>query len=120
MDALGPGRIIWAVFPGRRGGGKLRPMVVASRCRDIVRDKTLFAVVCTTDFVADDLLPREIEIPSQEDGRCLSRLRHRTVASCDWTTTLPVEDVHDTAGSVSGAMLRDICQKADIPFPHER
>lgn len=52
MAPLSPGRIVWAVYPGNRGDGKTRPMIVVSRRTDILRTGQGVAVVCSTDFAA--------------------------------------------------------------------
>ena len=84
MSPLGPGRIFWAAFPGARGAGKKRPMIIASRRTDILRTARLVAVVCSTDF-DEPLLPTEVLLPSHPEGLCRTELRHATVAVCDWT-----------------------------------
>jgi len=120
IDPLSPGRIVWAVDPGDRGGRKLRPMIVATRRTELIRTGQFLAVVCSTDVNADGLHPSEVELPSHAEGRCSTRLRRRTVAVCDWTTTLAVEDVRDTGGVVPATLLREICIRAGLTFTTER
>ncbi len=119
MDALRPGRIFWGVFPGRRGDGKTRPMLVMTRRTDLIRTGRVFAIVCSTDFT-EPLLPIEVILPSQEDGLICTRLKRPTVAVCDWTTPYTVADIEETSGMVPAAILQDICRKAGIAYPAER
>jgi len=119
MDPLGPGRIFWAVFPGDRGDGKQRPMVILSRRTDINRTGQVFAVVCTTKF-HDPPGPTEVPLPSHSDGTASTRLRKPTVAVCDWTTPFAVADIAETAGVVSSSILREICRGAGFTFMPER
>lgn len=119
MDPLGPGRIFWTVYPGDRGEGKSRPMIVATRRVDILRTGSLFAVVCSTSF-GDPLEPTEVRLPSDPDGRCITRLRQDTVAVCDWTMEFEVEGIRETGGLVPAPLLREICRLAGLTYPHER
>jgi mRNA-degrading endonuclease toxin of MazEF toxin-antitoxin module len=119
MDPLGPGRIVWAVYPGGRGGGKERPMVVTSRRADLIRTDQVFAVVCSTDF-REPLEPDEVRLPSNPEGRCVTRLREDTVAVCNWTTPIPVDQIQRTGGLVPTTLLREICRKAGITYVPER
>jgi hypothetical protein len=120
MDALGPGRIFWGVYPGPRGHGEARPMIVVSRRVDLIRTGRLLAVVCSTRFDPDDILPQEVLLPYREDGKGPTRLARPTVAVCDWTTPYDVADIRETSGIVPGDLLREICRLADITFPSER
>ena len=119
MDPLGPGRIFWAVFPGNRGDGKQRPMVVLSRRTDINRTGQVFAVVCSTKF-HDPPAPAEVTLPSRPDGMTATRLREPTVAVCDWTTPFAAADIAETAGVVPSSILREICRRAGFTFMPER
>jgi mRNA-degrading endonuclease toxin of MazEF toxin-antitoxin module len=119
MDPLGPGRIFWATFPGERGAGKERPMIVTTRRRDIVRTSQVFAVVCSTDF-AEPLGPNEVRLPFAPDGRCVTKLREDTVAVCDWTTPYPVDRIQRTGGLVPTHLLKEICKKAGVEYVPER
>jgi hypothetical protein len=116
---LGPGRIFWAVFPGERGGGKERPMIVTTRRSDIVRTGQVFAVVCSTNF-EEPLEPDEIRLPSSSEGACVTQLREDTVAVCNWTTPFPVAEIRKTSGLVPTSLLREICEKAGITYLPER
>lgn len=119
MEPLGPGRIFWAVPPGTRGEGKKRPMVAVTRVADIRRTGQVLAVVCSTDFELP-LRPKEVLLPSEPDGKSVSRLRRPTVAVCDWTVFFPAEDVNETGGFIPGALLREICRLAGITLLSER
>ena len=119
MVPLGPGRIFWAIDLGRRGDGKTRPMIVATRRVDIIRSGLVFAVVCSTDF-AEPLLPEEVRLPFEAEGRCVTKLRKDTVAVCDWTVTLPTDSIEETGGLVPAYLLREIFEKAGIAFTPER
>jgi mRNA-degrading endonuclease toxin of MazEF toxin-antitoxin module len=119
MAPLGPGRIVWAVYPGDRGDGKRRPMIVASRRQDIVRTGQVFAVVCSTQF-GEPPGPNEVLLPSDAERPCVTQLRQPTVAVCDWTTPLPVREIQETAGLVPTGLLREICKKAGILLAPER
>jgi hypothetical protein len=119
MSALGPGRIFWAVYPGDRGEGKKRPMIVATRRVDILWTGTLIAVVCSTDF-SEPLVPNEVRLPSHPEGRCVTQLRQDTVAVCDWTAEFVASEVHETGGLVPAHLLREICQRAGLLYPYER
>lgn len=80
---LRPGIIIWAVYPGNRGDGKTRPMIVATSRRDLLREGRFTAVVCSTQFeepIRDD----EVLLPFDAERQCESELRQPTVAICGW------------------------------------
>ena len=119
MAPLGPGRIFWAVYPGGRGTGKERPMIVTTRRADIIRTRQVFAVVCSTDF-REPVGPDEVRLPFDPQGRCITKLKQDTVAVCIWTTPLPVEQIRMTSGLVPTALLREICEKAGITYLPER
>ena len=119
MTPLGPGRIFWAAYPGERGAGKERPMIVTSCRRDILRTGEVFAVVCSTTFT-EPLEANEVRLPSHPAGRCITQLRVDTVAVCNWTTPFAVDQIHKTGGLVPSSLLREICQKAGITVVPER
>jgi mRNA-degrading endonuclease toxin of MazEF toxin-antitoxin module len=119
MSPLGPGRIFWAAFPGARGAGKKRPMIIASRRTDILRTGRLVAVVCSTDF-EEPLLPTEVLLPSDPEGLCRTELRHATVAVCDWTVQFDALEIKETGGLVPAELLRKICAMAGLAYPAER
>jgi mRNA-degrading endonuclease toxin of MazEF toxin-antitoxin module len=119
MAPLGPGRIFWAVYPGSRGGGKPRPMIVVSRRTDLLRTGQVFAVVCSTTF-REPIEPDEVRLPFAADGRCVTRLREDTVAVCSWTTPFAAADIAETGGLVPTELPREICAKAGISYPSER
>ncbi len=116
---LRPGIIVWAVYPGGRGDGKVRPMIVATGRRDLLRNRRFTAVVCSTDFdhpVRGD----EVLLPFKLDGRCETELRQPTVAVCNWRANLSVAEVADVGGFVKGEILREVFAKAGIILPPER
>ena len=119
MAPLGPGRIFWAVYPGDRGDGKKRPMIVATRRVDIATTGMVFAVVCSTQF-GEPLGPEEVRLPSEPNGRCVTGFREDTVAVCDWTVNLPVSEVRETGGLVPASLIREIFAKIGILFVPER
>jgi mRNA-degrading endonuclease toxin of MazEF toxin-antitoxin module len=119
MIVLGPGRIFWAVYPGDRGDGKNRPMIVATRWIDILRTGNVVAVVCSTDFT-EPIMPIEVRLPFAPDGRCVTGLRRDTVAVCDWTATLPAEEIRETSGIVPTYLLREVFSKAGLTYLPER
>jgi mRNA-degrading endonuclease toxin of MazEF toxin-antitoxin module len=119
MDALGPGRIFWAIYPGGRGDGKKRPMVVATRRTDILRTGRLVAVVCSTDF-EEPLESIEVRLPSHPEGRCATHLKYDTVAVCDWIAPFQASDIRETGGLVSATLLKEICRLAGLDYPSER
>lgn len=82
MDPLRLGRIIWAVSPGRRGDGKVRPMIVASPWREIQASGEVAVVVCSTS-VSDPTPPDEIALPHDPGGKVVTRLQVPTVAVCN-------------------------------------
>ncbi len=116
---LGPGRIFWAIYPGGRGGGKERPMIVLTRRGDILRTGQVFAVVCSTTF-EEPIEPGEVRLPFEPAGRCVTQLREDTVAVCNWTTPFPAAQIGRTGGLVPTALLREICSKAGIIYSPER
>jgi mRNA-degrading endonuclease toxin of MazEF toxin-antitoxin module len=117
---LGPGRIFWAVYPGDRGDGKTRPMIVVSRRVDILRTGQVVAVVCSTSFQEPLKADVEVRLPSDPAGHCGTRLREDTVAVCDWTVELPASAIGETGGLVPISTLREICRLAGIPLTPER
>src|SRR5262249_38247854 len=119
MVPLSPGRIIWAVYPGDRGDGKTRPMIVTTRRADILRTGQVFAVVCSTD-VQEPIGPDEVALPFDPEGHSVTRLRKETMAVCNWTTTLPVDQIRETGGLVPTSLLRAICEKAGVTYVPER
>lgn len=119
MAAIGPGRIFWAVYPGGRGDGKTRPMIVVNRQVDIARTGQVFAVVCSTDF-DPPVRDIEVELPHDTDRPSVTRLPRPTVAVCNWTTTYRVADIRVTAGIIPAHLLREIRLKAGIALPPER
>jgi hypothetical protein len=119
MAPFGPGRIFWAVYPGGRGGGKERPMIVTSRRADITRTGQVFAVVCSTDF-EEPIGSDEVRLPFDREGRCITQLREDTVAVCNWTAPFPVANIRKTGGLVPTHLLRAICVKAGVTYVPER
>ncbi len=119
IDPLLPGRIFWSVYPGDRGDGKKRPMIVATRRVDLMRTGQVVVVVCSTAF-AEPLLPEEVRLPFEPDGRCVTKLRQDTVAVCDWVATLPVAEIRETGELVPADLLREIFAKAGITYVPER
>ncbi len=119
MPSLGPGRIFWAIAPGKRGGGKRRPMIVVNRGFDINRDRRVVAVVCSTDF-AEPLGPAEVLLPSDPDGRVRTRLRSPTVAVCDWKIAFDADAIIPDEGMVTSALLREIRDRAGLSYGPER
>lgn len=117
---LGPGRIVWAVYPGDRGDGKMRPMIVASRRTDIMRTGQFLAVVCSTSFHEPLVEGVEVRLPSDPEGKCCTRLKEDTVAVCDWIVSLDEDEISETGGLVPIALLREICRLAGIVLPPER
>lgn len=94
-------------------------MIVATRRSDIIKTQEVIVVVCSTDFV-EPLRSHEVRLPSQSDGMGLSRLKKDTVAVCDWVIRLPVADAWETGGLITGGLLREIYQRAGIPYIPER
>ena len=119
MSPLGPGRIIGAVDPGRRGGGKERPMIITTRRADIVRTGQTFAIICSTQF-EEPIQHDEVLMPREPSGKCLTQPREPTVAVCNGSTTLTVDQIQRTSGLVSSAIVREICRKANFTYPTER
>jgi len=118
---LRPGIIVWAVYPGDRGDGKRRPMIVATGRKDLLKNQRFTAVVCSTDFV-DPVRADEVLLPSNRDGLCETELRQPTVAVCNWRVNLSVAEVEvtDVGGFVKGEILREVFAKAGIILPSER
>ncbi len=119
MPPLHPGRIFWAVFPEKRGDGKTRPMVAVNSRTDIVRTGVVAAIVCSTSF-ARPLLADEVELPSDPEGRSITRLREATVAVCNWRAEIPHASIDQIGGIIPTASLREICRKANIPYASQR
>ncbi len=113
MGVIGLGRIFWAVYPGSRGGGKLRPMIAVSSDADIRQNKATVAVVCSTDF-DKPLEPFEVQLPFSPDGRCRTKLRKPTVAVCDWTTVFRVDDIEEYGGWLEQSVVLEILAKANL------
>lgn len=119
MLILAPGRLFRAVYPGTRGEGKPRPMIIMNRSVDIRRTREVIAVVCTTSF-ALPIEPDEVRLPFDPEGRCVTRLKQDTVAVCNWTTTYPADQIQETTGVVPGNLLREICEKAGFTYTPDR
>jgi hypothetical protein len=94
-------------------------MIVASRRVDIVRTGQVFAVVRSTD-IREPIGPDEVRLPSDPEGRGVTKLRQDTVAVCNWTTPFPVDQIARTGGLVPTALLREICEKAGVTYKPER
>lgn len=99
MPPLGPGRMIWHVCSGPRGGGKIRPMVVVSSRADIMKTGKVDVVVCTTQFsypledyeVLIELLPPGRNVSGVERNTALVSTvgsRHRPHAEDAWLASL--------------------------------
>ena len=116
---LRPGSIVWAVYPGDRGDGKKRPMIVATSRRDILREGRFTAVVCSTLF-SEPIQPNEVLLPFAADRWCASELQEPTVAVCDWRANLSVSDPMDAGGFITGEVLRDVFARAEIILAPER
>ena len=121
MIPLGVGRVIWAVYPGKRGEGKRRPMVVLTSRNDIVRTGRAFVVICSTSFDLP-IKPDEVLLPSQVDARCVTKLPSPTVAVCNWTDIVHVAglSVQDVGGLVPTDLVKIICAKIGKPFQSDR
>lgn len=122
MVALGFGRIIWAVYPGDRGGGKPRPMILLTPRSEIARTGNALAVVCSTDFT-EPLRDNEVFIPTYADSRhCPTGLRSRTVAICDWIDEISVDKIRPEhrGGLVPRDVMKAICDEIGIPLSSDR
>ena len=119
MDSLLPGRIVWAVAPSGRGGGKSRPLIIATPRTQIVRGARIVAIGCST-VIPDPLPPAAIRLPSEPEGRCVTRLKGDTVAVCDWLEEFPPGTTFETGGMVPGHLLRTIFAQAGLIVPPER
>lgn len=122
MVALGFGRVIWAVYPGARGGGKPRPMILLTPRPEIARTGRSLAVACSTDF-AEPLRDNEVLIPTYADSRhCPTGLRSRTVAICNWIDEVTVAKIRpeDRGGLVPRDVMKAICDKIGIPLSSDR
>ena len=121
MPPIGVGRIIWAVYPGVRGKGKHRPMVVMTNRNDIASTGEAFVVVCSTDF-ADPIKPDEVLLPWQADSKCVTKLFEPTVAVCNWTDVVSVANIssQDVGGLVPTDLVKAICAKIGHPFQSDR
>jgi hypothetical protein len=76
---ISPGRIVWAVAPSGRGQGKRRPPIIATRRVDILKSSRIVAIGCSTEF-QEPLMPKEIRLPYDPEGRVVTGLREDTVA----------------------------------------
>ncbi len=122
MIPLDVGRIIWKVYDGARGEGKLRPMIVLTSWKEIAQTQQAAVVVCSTDFPEPPKMG-EIVVPSKADTRyCATGLPERTVAVMDWTTTIDVSSLKQDkiGGVVPTPIMRAICEHLGIPFKSGR
>ena len=119
LQPISPGRIVWAVAPSSRGGGKKRPFIVATRRVDILKGSNILAIGCST-VCSEPHMPIEIRLPSKPDGKCITGLKQDTVAVCDWIEAFSSGIVFEMGGIVPGDLLRLIFKTAGILLPPER
>ncbi|MEO6810907.1 MAG: hypothetical protein ABI353_17485 [Isosphaeraceae bacterium] len=119
MGLIHPGRIVWAVAPSGRGEGKRRPFIIATRRTDIQRSEPIITIGCSTRFV-EPLLPKEIRIPFDPEGKGLTGLRTECVAVCDWLEQFPPRTEFETGGMVPAQLLKLIFKAAGITYTAER
>ena len=79
-------------------------MIIASPVKDVNSGKPLVIVVCSTIKEGQSYLPRRNELPSDAEGKCVTRLKERTVAVCNWVIKLnPKKISHCDRGIVPTA-----------------
>lgn len=121
MLPITPGQIVWAVPPGDRGDGKVRPCIIATDWGEICRGSLIRAVVCSSQFDYRQLKPTEVLLPADREGRTLTKFTTPTVAVCDWIVLFPPgTDFTVRRGRVCGAFFREICKRAGILLPNRR
>ena len=89
-------------------------MMIASPVKDINSGKPLVVVVCSTIKEGQIRLPDEIEPPSDPEGKCVTRLKERTVAVCNWVDSLSPKKILSTDGGIVPTALRNTIQAALI------
>lgn len=106
------GAIIQAVAPGKRGEGKVRPLVVISDAARGEEDKdaTLVAVAISSTTLASPSSTL-VDLPWHPEGMVSTRLRRTSVAVCDWVVELPPDSVIAVRGRVPDETLRMIIEK---------
>ena len=121
MPPLGIGRIVWTVYPGNRGDGKRRPMVILTNRMDVARTGRAFVVICSTSF-EEPIKANEVLLPSKADGKCGTGLTEPTVAVCDWTDNISIAGIRtqDVGGVLPVDLVKTICAKVGIPFKSDR
>ena len=94
-------------------------MMIASPVKDINSGKPLVMVVCSTIKEDQILLPDEIELPSDAEGKCVTRLKERTVAVCNWVIKLnPEKNSLDLMGASSPRRCRNTIHR-DCEHPDD-
>ncbi|MGO9601221.1 MAG: type II toxin-antitoxin system PemK/MazF family toxin [Isosphaeraceae bacterium] len=120
LPPLYPGRIIYAVAPSERGGGKTRPMVVASEMADIQKNHRFVAVVISHTF-EEPLTPHEVRIPLDPHIQHITKLGQDSVAVCNWIESIDVAEIKgDRGGRVPPHLLRAVFTAAGIVSPRTR
>ena len=99
-----------------RSGGETATDDRGDEASDILRGSPIVAVVCSTKF-SDPLLPFEIPLPSDPDGRCGTGLRDETVAVCNWIIELNQGSTRETGGIVGLELFDLTCRTAGLAVP---
>jgi len=96
-------------------------MIVCSPVKDINAGKPIVFVVCSTIKEGQIILPDEVELPSDPEGKCVTRLKEPTVAVCNWVVTLNQRNILSTEGGMVPTALRNtIHHIANIPLIYSR
>jgi hypothetical protein len=83
---------------------KTRPLVVVSKTLEIEREGVFYAVAITGEF-SEPLAADEIPLPWDANRRCKTGLVKRCVAKCSWMREIPLTDVIEIKGHLSGHLL---------------
>lgn len=66
------------------------------------------------------MLPIEIRLPFDPEGKCVTGLRGDCVAVCDWIEQFPPRALFETGGVVPGQLLKVIFAASGITYTPER
>lgn len=107
MPSLEQGSIVWASMLDPAGRNrKTRPAVVVSSTNDIEPGRRIWVVGVTSR--CDPMPENSIELPWHPQKHRRTGLKVRSLAVCDWLTSILFEDIEDIGGVVPPQRMIDI------------
>lgn len=120
MTALRRGRLVWVELPDPQGRNpKVRPAVILTPT-DLIRPDGVVQVAAVTSAIGQAPRDAVVELPWHPSGAVKTKLTLPSEVVCTWLAEVPVANVSDSGGFVSGATLLAIVSKTsppDLPPP---